>query len=136
MAIFELECCGIKGVWGDEGARGSDVVGECAVALTEARLVASLEIFMFDRDYRVESVLEFRCPPYLESVQGNGSSQASAYIPAGKNKLHSAVHSRKTAVHRGADRCCNVIISSISAISKYCFDWAKCQLLPQMSDET
>jgi hypothetical protein len=136
LAIFELECCRIEGVWGDEGARGSDVVGECAVALAEARLVASFEVLVFDRDYRVESALELRCLPYLESMQGSRSSQTSAYIPAGKNKLHSAVHSRKTAVHRGADRCCNVIISSIPAISKYCFDWAKCQLLPQMSDET
>lgn len=48
LAVFELECCRIEGIWGDEGARGGDVVGEGAIALAEARLVAGFEVFMFD----------------------------------------------------------------------------------------
>lgn len=66
-----------------------------------------------------------------------GAPQAFKYIPAGKNKLHSAVHSRNTGVHLGADFCCSVIISSSSAINEYRLDWESCPLLqPQMSGET
>ena len=40
------------------------------------------------------------------------------YVPAGANKQHSAVHSRKTAVHRGADVFCKVTIAGSSAETK------------------
>lgn len=54
LAIFKLECCRVEGVWRNEGARCGDVVCERAIALTEARLVASLEVFMLDGDCSLE----------------------------------------------------------------------------------
>lgn len=136
LAILELECCGIEGVRRDEGARGGDVVGECAVALAEARLVAGLEVFMLNGDCSSRVSIQKTVFPGSDTMQGNESSKMVEYSPAGKNKLHSAVQSKSTAVHRGADRNCNVIISS-SSQSKYRLSQKDCwPLVPQMSDET
>ena len=58
MAIFELEGCRVEGVRREEGARGGDVVCECAVALAEARLIAGLEVFMLDGNCSIKSASE------------------------------------------------------------------------------
>jgi hypothetical protein len=51
LAVLECDGGGFEVVWGGPGARSGDTISELAIALTEARLVAGLEVFVFYRNY-------------------------------------------------------------------------------------
>ena len=90
MQLPILESYGgrINGVGRGPRSSCGSCVGKLAVALAKAGLVTLLEVLMLDGDCR-EGELSGPRDEWLD-------------VPAGRKRQHSAVQSRKTAVHRGA----------------------------------